>query len=157
MNTKLETCSTPEHSKSCISLVAVNTESTYRLILAESAGKRWSNPSTGPEGFRKLRLPDLNTVGRWRLIRLSARRTGRLYPPGDIRGTHFCQRLSRRQGHSAAGRIMSMKNDTIVNRTRYLPACSAGLYWYRLQIISTGPSAWMVYHLKKFWADPFNG
>jgi len=34
----------------------------------------------------------------------------------------FCSTLSRRQGHSAAGRIMSMKksNDTIGNRTRDL-------------------------------------
>jgi hypothetical protein len=35
--------------------------------------------------------------------------------------------MSRPQGHSAAGRIMSMKyyNDTIGNRTRDLTACSA--------------------------------
>ena len=48
-------------------------------------------------------------------------------PPGNILGTHFCWRLSEPQGHSAAGRIMSMKNsnDTIGNRTRDLPACSA--------------------------------
>jgi len=60
---------------------------------------------------------------------LSALRTGRLYPPGNIAGTHFCWRLSRPQGHSVAGRIMSMKNsnDTIRNRTRDLPACSAEL------------------------------
>ena len=52
---------------------------------------------------------------------------GRLYPPGNIPGTHFCWRLSQPQGHSAAGRIMSMKNsnDTIGNRTRDLPAFSA--------------------------------
>jgi hypothetical protein len=43
---------------------------------------------------------------------LSALHTGRLYPLGDtsITGTHFCQRLSRTQGHNAAGRIKSMKN-----------------------------------------------
>ena len=48
-------------------------------------------------------------------------------PPGSIPGTHFCQRLSQPQGHSAAGRIMSMKNsnDTIWNRTRDLTSCSA--------------------------------
>ena len=48
-------------------------------------------------------------------------------PPGNIPGTHLCWRLSRPQGHSAAGRIMSMKNsnDTIGNRTGDLPACSA--------------------------------
>ena len=33
----------------------------------------------------------------------------RLYSPGNIPGTHFCQRLSQPQGHSAAGRIMSKK------------------------------------------------
>jgi hypothetical protein len=48
-------------------------------------------------------------------------------PPGNIPGTHFCQRLSRPQGHSAARRIMSMKNsnDTIGNRSRDLPVCRA--------------------------------
>jgi hypothetical protein len=46
---------------------------------------------------------------------LSALRTGHLYI-----------RLSRPQGHSAAGRIMSMKNsnNTIGNRSRDLPVCS---------------------------------
>ena len=41
--------------------------------------------------------------------------------------THFCYWLSRSQGHSAAGRIISMKTfkDIIGNRTRDLPACSA--------------------------------
>ena len=34
---------------------------------------------TGPEGSRKLRLPDFKTIG-----------TGRLYPPGNIPGIHFC-------------------------------------------------------------------
>jgi hypothetical protein len=58
---------------------------------------------------------------------LSARRTARLYAPVNIPGTHFCQRLSRSQGHSAAGRIMSMKNSNYTNgnRTSDLPACSA--------------------------------
>jgi hypothetical protein len=48
-------------------------------------------------------------------------------PPVNIPGTHFCYRLSQPQGHSAAGRIMSIKNsnDTIGNRTRDLATCSA--------------------------------
>jgi len=48
-------------------------------------------------------------------------------PPGNIPGTHFCYRLSQPQSHSTAGRIMSMKNsnDTIGNRTRDFPGCSA--------------------------------
>jgi hypothetical protein len=50
-------------------------------------------------------------------------------PPGNIHDTDFCYRLSRYQGNSAAGRIMSMKNtsDTIENRTRDHPTCSAML------------------------------
>ena len=60
-------------------------------------------------------------------VSLSALSTGRLYPLGNISGTHFSERLSRPQGHSAAGRIISMKNsnDTTENRTRDLPAYSA--------------------------------
>jgi hypothetical protein len=48
-------------------------------------------------------------------------------PQGNISGTHFYYRLSQPQGHSVAGRNMSMKHssDTVGNRTRDLPACSA--------------------------------
>ena len=62
-----------------------------------------------------------------KVVRLSALRTGRLYPPGNITDTHFCQRLSGPQGHSAVGRITSMKNssDTIGNQTRDFSACSS--------------------------------
>jgi hypothetical protein len=53
----------------------------------------------------------------------SALCTGHLYPLI----THLCHRLSRPQGHSAAGSIVSMKNsnDSIGNRTGDLPVCSA--------------------------------
>ena len=43
-------------------------------------------------------------------VNLSALRIGHVYPPGNIPGTHFYWRLSRRQDHSTVGRIMSMKN-----------------------------------------------
>jgi hypothetical protein len=48
-------------------------------------------------------------------------------PSGSIPGIHFCKRPSRPQSHSAAGRIISMKNsiDTIGNRSLDLPVCSA--------------------------------
>ena len=38
-------------------------------------------------------------------------------PPGNTPGTHFCYRLSQPQGHSAAGRIMSMKNSACGHKT----------------------------------------
>jgi hypothetical protein len=48
------------------------------------------------------------------------------FNPRKIPGTHFCQRLSRPQGQSAARRIWSIEKSTdlIGNRTRDLPACS---------------------------------
>jgi len=44
-----------------------------------------------------------------KVVRLLALRTGRLYQPGNIPGTHLCQRLSQPQGHSVAGRNVSEK------------------------------------------------
>ena len=77
--------------------------------------------------FQEVEAPRFQDIRHMKVVRLSALRTGHLYPPGNIPGTHFYQRLSQPQGHSAAGRIMSMKNvnDTIGNRTRDLPTCSA--------------------------------
>jgi len=58
-----------------------------------------------------------------RVVSLSTLCNGRLYPKEiSLVLIYFCYRLSQPQGHSAAGRIMSMKNsnDTIGNQTRWL-------------------------------------
>jgi hypothetical protein len=44
------------------------------------------------------------------VVRLPALRTVRLYPSGDTPATQFRQRLSRSQGHRAAGRSKAMVN-----------------------------------------------
>jgi len=78
---------------------------------------------SGPEGSRKLRFPDFMTTAQDGGKVVSPTHRPPL-PPGNTPGTHFCQRLSRPQGHSAKGRIfMSMKNssDTTWNRTSHLP------------------------------------
>jgi len=72
------------------------------------------SPITGPrcpEGSRKLRFPDYVTMAQdgGKVISLTRRS---LLPPGNTPGTHFCFGLSRPQGHSATGRIMSMKTIT---------------------------------------------
>jgi hypothetical protein len=87
--------------------------------------KRYSNPITGLDrrwGFQEVEAPRFQD----KVVRLSALCTGRLYPPPNIPGTHFYQRLNQPQGHSEARWIMSMKNsnDTIGNRTCDLPVCS---------------------------------
>ena len=84
-------------------------------------------PGQALRGSRRLRLPDLQDSQHIKVVRLSTLHTDRLYPPGNIPGTHFYWKLSQPQGHSAGGSIMSMKNfiDTIWIRTCDLPTCSA--------------------------------
>jgi hypothetical protein len=64
------------------------------------------------------------------LLGVTALQTGRSrvrFPMVSLDLFHFCQRLSRPQGHSATGRSRSIEksNYTIGNQTRDLPVCSA--------------------------------
>ena len=76
--------------------------------------------STGPEGSRRLRQISIQSAHEGGKV-VSPKHRPPL-PPSPRRYS-----LSRPQGHSATRRIMSKKNynDTIGNRTRDLPACSA--------------------------------
>ena len=71
---------------------------------------------SGPEGSRKLRFPDVMKTAQdgGKVVSLKHRPP---LSPGNTPGTHFCQRLCRPQGHSATGRILSLKNsnDTIAS------------------------------------------
>jgi hypothetical protein len=60
--------------------------------------------------LQKVEPPEFLDSLHMKVVKLFAPSTGRLYPPGHIPGTHFSYRLSRSQGHSAAGRIKSMRN-----------------------------------------------
>jgi len=63
-------------------------------------------------------FPRFNNNRSMNVVNLSALRTGRIYSLGNIPCTHFC--LSQPQCHSAAGRIMLVKNSIYVlwNRPR---------------------------------------
>ena len=80
-------------------------------------------------GFQEVESPIFQDKWRMKVVRLSTLITCRLYPPPqeNISGTYLWWRLSQTQGHSAAGRNMSMKysNDTTRNRNRDFPACSS--------------------------------
>jgi len=60
---------------------------------------------SGPKGSRKLRFPDFMTTAQdgGKFSSLTHRPP---LPPRKAPGTHFFQRLSRPQGHSAIGRIL---------------------------------------------------
>jgi hypothetical protein len=103
------------------------------MIILYKEGQTSSNAKqSNYKPWQALRFPEV-----WgsQILRQSAHEGGKVVSPkhrpplspGNIPGTHFCKRLSRPQGHSAAGRIMSMKNSnyTIGNRSRDLPVCSA--------------------------------
>jgi hypothetical protein len=92
---------------------------TKNIVVFNSKGKGKAVPLqawSGLEGSRKLRLSDFMTTAQngGKVVSLTHRLP---LPPGNRSGIHFCQRLSRPQGHSATGRIMSMKNsnETIGN------------------------------------------
>jgi len=64
-----------------------------------------------PEELQEFEDPRISKQsGHMKVVRLSALSNGRLYPPRNIPGTHFCQRLSRPQSHTVAGKVKSMKN-----------------------------------------------
>jgi hypothetical protein len=80
---------------------------------------------SGPEGSRNLKFPDFITTAQvgGKVVSL----TQRPPLPQEIHLVLISfKSLSRSQGHSATGRIMSLKNsnDTNGNRTRDLPVCS---------------------------------
>jgi len=62
----------------------------------------------GPEGSRKLRLPDFMTTAHdvGKVVSLTHRPP---LPPGNVPGTHVCYRLSRPQSHSAIGGILCQR------------------------------------------------
>jgi len=77
-------------------------------MMADGKGKGKALPLeawSGPDGSRKLRFTNFMTTAHVSGKVVSLTHWLPL-PPGNTPGTHFCQRLSRPQGHSAIGRIL---------------------------------------------------
>jgi len=72
-------------------------------------------------GVQEVKIPLFQENRHMKVVRLSALLTGgRLYSPGNIPGTYFCWKLSRPEGHSADGRIMSVTPWAIESATFWL-------------------------------------
>jgi hypothetical protein len=66
--------------------------SSCRCITSPVYHKKKSSPITGldrPTGFQEVEAPRFLDSRHLKVVRLSAVRTGRVYPPGNIPGTHF--------------------------------------------------------------------
>ena len=82
-------CRTLLTNKSYANIDAHYTRTFYRALLVKSKAtplQAW----IGPEGSRRLKAPTVHDNRHMKMVRLSALSTGRLYPPGNIPGTHFC-------------------------------------------------------------------
>jgi hypothetical protein len=102
------------------------TEMGLAWMTTRSCKQRQSNPCTGlerPWGFHEDEAPRFNDSQHMKVVRLSALCT---FTPKKYFWYSFSWRMSRPQGNSADGRIISMENSnyTLGNGTHSLPVCS---------------------------------
>jgi hypothetical protein len=116
----------------------VNGVEKYKLNVVLEAERNWTTwglkvkekvKQTHYRPWQALRVPGSQ------ILRQSAHECGKVVspthrpplPPENIPGSHFCKKLNRPQGHSAAWKIMLMKkcSDAIWNRTHDVTVCSA--------------------------------
>ena len=112
---------------------------------------RWSNLITGLEGLegsRRVKLPDFKTIGTLRLKVVNTTHRPPLPPPPKeiFLVLIYVRSWVSPMAIGATGRIMSKKNssDTIGNRTRHLPACTATLHEESAHSIHTGSADYPV-------------
>jgi hypothetical protein len=74
------------------------------------------------------------TIGSQMTVRFSALSAGRLLTPSKIPGTHFCWRLSRPQGHSAAVKIRSTEKIHLIG-TRMKDYLTENIIYYTDTVI----------------------
>ena len=75
------------YSAYTVSLFASITPRQHDPLRMEGEGKAGLDR---PRGFQEVEAPRFQDNRHMKAVGLSARRTGRLYPPGNIPGTHLC-------------------------------------------------------------------
>jgi len=96
-----------------VNFVKQNIEAVGSYLMVSRSTKMYSNPITGlerPLGLQEVEGPSISRQsvhGGGKFVRPTYRPP---LPPPPPYITHFCYRLSRYRGYSAAGRIKSIKN-----------------------------------------------
>ena len=108
--------------KAILYLSIRNTQIPLKIFKLSTVKQAW----TGPEGSRKLKLPDFVTTAQDG-GRLSALRTGRLYPPRKYSWYSFlleAESTPRAIVRSEGFYVNEKSSDISWNRTSDLPICS---------------------------------
>jgi hypothetical protein len=98
--------------------IHLTNKTAFQVHVNQSLDRAWR--------FQEVEAPRFQDNRHLKTVRLSALRTGRLYPPRKYSWHSFLLEVGSIQGHNAVGRIMPTKlsSDTNGNRTPNLPACN---------------------------------
>ena len=115
---------------------------------------RKSNPITSRDrarGFHEVEVPRFQDIRHRKVVRFSALGTGRLYPPGNIPGTHFCyeaestagQERRQRSRHSNYARGRALRGEMPRGRNRFLPPPKRPHWlWSQISLLFIGVISW---------------
>ena len=100
-----------------------------------------------PRRYQEFEATRLHDIRQMKVVRLSVLHNGSIYTHGDTLVTQFRYRLSRTQGHSVVGRIMSMKIPNLQRSasTNCSTACPLlSILCYQILVTSVLHQVWFI-------------